>query len=213
MKYAKPYKTVIKGGERVRVQVPRSEVKQSIMKANRWTEEQYRKQVDIFKNRLRAYEAYNEARGRKVTKQSPVTILYAQAKAKQRHKGSYTPSSEFRKIQSFSAYSITKGRAVAKERGTRASRRQDAAILQSIGDRMGNFLVAHAEDVNKIRDRYGDNPALYEKALGAYAEQVHAKTDEAGNVSEDDGVPIAWGEVAGSPDSVEFDFEAFENTL
>ena len=213
MKYAKPYKTTIKGGVRVRVKVSRSEVKKTIMKANRWTEDQYRKQVDIFKNRLRAYEAYNEARGRKVTKQSPVTILYAQAKAKQRHKSSYTPSAEFRKIQSFSAYSITKGRKVAKERGTKAARRQDAAILQSIGDRMGNFLVAHADDVNKIRERYGDNPALYEKALGAYAEQVHAKTGDDGTVSEDDGVPIAWGEAAGSPDSVEFDFEGFESSL
>ena len=42
--------------EHVKVKMTSSEVKSYIMRVNNWTSEQYRKQYDLTKNKLRAYQ-------------------------------------------------------------------------------------------------------------------------------------------------------------
>ena len=102
--------------------------KAAIMAANDWTEEQYRKQYDIFKNKLRAYESFRRAHGAKVETQSPQDVLYRAAKAKRREGEDYKPSIEMQRIQSFSAVSITKGRKLAQDFESGYSRRRAATF-------------------------------------------------------------------------------------
>ena len=59
----RPVKTTVVNGQPVRSIIPPQEVKKTIMRANKWTAEQYRKNVDVFKNKLRAHEAYVRDQG------------------------------------------------------------------------------------------------------------------------------------------------------
>lgn len=106
--------------------VSRKQMKKVIMSANNWNEEQYRKKYDIFKNKLRAYENFRKAHGAKVKVQSPQEILYKQAKAMKRLKGDYRPSEEMKRIQSFSAVSITKGKKLAQQMESVYTKRRGA---------------------------------------------------------------------------------------
>lgn len=115
IKPSKHYKIKQVDNKRVQVEMTSREVKAFIMKVNKWTPEEYRKNYDIFKNKLRAYEAVQEAGGYNVKKQSVVDVLYYEAKAKQANGKNYKPSKAMQKIRSMSAYSITKGRKLAKE--------------------------------------------------------------------------------------------------
>lgn len=208
----RPVKTTILNGQPVRSLISPQEVKKTIMRANKWTAEQYRKNVDVFKNKLRAYEAYERAQGVNVTQQSPVTLLYKQARTKERaeRRGeTYKPSVRMTRINSFSAYSISKGRKVYAT-DTMAKRRMDAKVLADISAKMGNFITAHAEEVDKIRKIFGGNPAKYEKALSLYAEKVKAKRDDDMKTTGEE--PIAYGERAGSPD-VPFDMDDLRDAL
>lgn len=208
----RPVLTKVVNGQPVRSLISPQEVKKTIMRANKWTAEQYRKNVDVFKNKLRAYEAYERAQGVNVTQQSPVTLLYKQARTKERaeRRGeTYKPSVRMTRINSFSAYSISKGRKVYAT-DTMAKRRMDAKVLADISAKMGNFITAHAEEVDKIRKIFGGNPAKYEKALSLYAEKVKAKRDDDMKTTGEE--PIAYGERAGSPD-VPFDMDDLRDAL
>lgn len=208
----RPVLTKVVNGQPVRSLISPQEVKKTIMRANKWTAEQYRKNVDVFKNKLRAYEAYERAQGVNVSVQSPVTLLYKQARTKERaeRRGeTYKPSVRMTRINSFSAYSISKGRKVYAT-DTMAKRRMDAKVLADISAKMGNFITTHAEEVDKIRKIFGGNPAKYEKALSLYAEKVKAKRDDDMKTTGEE--PIAYGERAGSPD-VPFDMDDLREAL
>lgn len=171
--------------------------KAAIMSANNWTAEQYRKQYDIFKNKLRAYESYRKAHGADVTPQSPQDLLYRQAKAKKREGSDYTPSLEMRRIQSFSAVSITKGRRLAEDLESEYSRRrgaQFAATTQAAFKGLVESTPKALEIMENIKD-----PVKQEEALKALAEHVHAMQRPSGEVY--------GGEVYGSDEAAEdFDY-------
>ena len=141
-----------------------------------------------------------------------MTLLYKQARTKERaeRRGeTYKPSVRMTRINSFSAYSISKGRKVYAT-DTMAKRRMDAKVLADISAKMGNFITAHAEEVDKIRKIFGGNPAKYEKALSLYAEKVKAKRDDDMKTTGEE--PIAYGERSGSPD-VPFDMDDLREAL
>ena len=100
---------IVKGG---RVEMSSREVKQYIMKQNGWTSQQYDKQYDIFKNKLRAYENYERAHGVTQARQSPTQMLFKEAKAKAREGADYTPSIKMQRIRSFT--SVSSGKAGQK---------------------------------------------------------------------------------------------------
>lgn len=167
------------------------------MAANDWTEEQYRKQYDIFKNKLRAYENYRRAHGAEVETQSPQEVLYRAAKAKKREGSEYTPSLEMQRIQSFSAVSITKGRRLAQDLESEYSRRRGETFAATTAQAFAGFI----RDVDKAQEIVDmiEDPVKQEEALKALAEHVHAKQRPSGEVF--------GGEVYGSDDAAEdFDY-------
>lgn len=192
------------------------EVKQYIMRANNWTADQYQKQYDIFKNKLRAYESFKEEQGAPVDRQSVVSILFKEAKAKKQYGSSYKPSRQMQQIRSFSAYSITKGRAKAKQADYQAQ--QQAKYARYVSSRFGeeDGFIKSNKGAQKIVERFKEEaqrtgqPVNYvrmEEALSAYANKVHAKMDENGTVKENEAVPSS--ETYGSDDQVDFDIDAY----
>lgn len=124
------------------------EMKRDIMKAHGWTAEQYRKQYDIFKNKLRAYESFQRAHGVEVKTQSPSVVLYKQAKSMLREGADYQPSIKMQRIQAFSAVSITKGRELAKNLTSVYTQRRTATFEDATTRAFANFI----NDVGKAHD-------------------------------------------------------------
>lgn len=150
------------------------------MSANDWTEDQYKKQYDLFKNKLRAYESYRRAHGAEVKTQSPQEVLYRIAKAKKREGAAYRPSLEMQRIQSFSAVSITKGRRLAEDLESDYSRRRGETFAATTLQAFAGFI----RDVGKAQEIVAtiEDPVKKEEALKALADHVHAKQKSSGEV-------------------------------
>lgn len=192
--------TKYKDGEtiHVRVKVKPAEVKKTIMRANDWTEEQYRKQYDLFKNKLRAFENYKRAHGVDVEEQSPLEILYRAAKSKIKYGSEYTPTLAMQRIQAFSAVSITKGKQLAADLESEYSRRRGETFEKTTRTAFKEFI----EQVGKAAeiDAAIDDPVKKEEALKALAEHIKAKQAPSGEV-------FASGETYGSDEAGEdFDY-------
>lgn len=200
------------------------EVKAYIMKANGWTSDQYRKQYDIFKNKLRAYESYKQAQGGKVEPQSVVGVLFKEAKAKRQYGADYTPSRKMQQIRGFSAYSITKGRKLADTE--EYQEKQAGKYGEYIKGRFGNYdpndpskndgFIGANKGAQAIVDAFIKksqesgkpiNYAKMEDALSAYADKVHAKVNEQDKV--EDGQAIPSGETYGSDIQDDFDVSEY----
>ena len=182
-------------------------VKAYVMKVRGWTSEQYVKERDILKNKLRAYESLTRAQGGSVETQSPSTLLYKQARAMKKYGADYKPTAQLKAIQATPAYSISKGRKVAKNPESTGFKRFNARIEKQVKSDFGTFISQHPQ-AQAIVAKYTGNGVKLKEALKAYAAQV--KVASKNGVPSGEATPEAFGEVAGSPDKVEFDYEAFE---
>ena len=176
--------------------VSKKQMRETIMKANKWTKDEYRRKYDIFKNKLRAYESYQEAHGKEVKPQSPQVLLYKQARAKMRQGTSYEPSAEMKRIQSFSAVSISKGRKLARDYSSVYSQRRAKSYAKATTSAFAG-LIDKVEMAKRI-DESIDDPVLKEQALAELAKHIHAKQTKGG--------AFTGGETYGS-DSAGSDFD------
>ena len=190
-----------------------SEVKQYIMRANNWTAEQYRKQYDIFKNKLRAYESYKQAQGATEKPQSVVSVLFKEAKAKRQYGKDYIPSQKMQQIRSFSAYSITKGRQLTTQQNYLT--RQRSKYKSYVDTRFGDFIKKNkgAEQIVQAFEEHAKETGLpinyveMERALSDYANNVNAKIDEQDKVQDNEA--IQYGETYGSDIEIDFDISSY----
>lgn len=190
------------------VKIKRNEIKETIKKANGWDDETYKKKYDLFKNKLRAYESFINASDPKGSqkKQSPIEILYKQAKAKERAKASgeaYEPSLEMKRIESFSALSITKGRQAVKSESYMkryGKKYADYTARQFEGYLKANPSAKAMYDELKAK---GATPAQIERALSDHANKNYARRKHNGEV-EGGSVATQAGESVGSPDAVDY---------
>lgn len=189
------YKAQIVNGRRVKVAMTSKDVKNFIMKVNNWTAEEYRKNYDIFKNKLRAYEAI-EARGGEIKKQSVVDVLYAQARAKKLHGADYEPSERMKRIMATSAYSITKGRQMARqERYIKKKQQEYKAYIDKdfeglIAWARGSSTMIAAQIVQLVD--YGTDPIKIHRGLADLATEFEKLRREQGK---------SIGDLVGSDDS------------
>ena len=158
----------MKNGQQVPVK--RSELRRTIMQANDWTADEYRKQYDIFKNKLRFYEEMQRARGNKVEIQSPQEVLYWQAKAKLNYGAEYEPSQQMQEIQAVTAHSISKGRRIAANPESAAFKRAVSGIVHT---RFAGF-IKHYDKAKEIIEKISD-PIEQENALIALANYIWLK--------------------------------------
>lgn len=108
----------------VRVALTAREIKSYVMKERGWSSDQYSKEYDKLRNRLRAYEAFQRQSGVSVEAQSPASILYFESRARRREGAEYQPSLELQRIKSFPSISSGKalGRALERRSETFAHR-------------------------------------------------------------------------------------------
>lgn len=190
------------GGNRVKM--TNREVKAYIMKENRWTSEQYNKQYDILRNKLRSYEAYEKASGRAVKEQSVQSLLFKEAKARQRMGRDYSPSIKMQRIRSFT--SVSSGRAGQRALTGRLYMERRATTYEDATYKQFKGLVESNKQAELIYKSIKD-PVKREKALTDFANKMHAKINEQDEVIESEAIP--FGETYGSTDVIDFDIEDY----
>ena len=172
-----------------------TKVKQTIMKVNKRTEEQYNKERYKLKNKIRAYETFKEVHGAKVKKPiSPVELLYKQAQAKLKYGKDYEKSAQFKRIEQFASYgnvNVAKKKFQSERVNKKYSEIYNQTTLNSFEKLIKNDPMAK-EISEKILD-----PVKLEEALKEYAERKKAKVEEDGKVAEQEAIPIGT-EVSGS---------------
>ena len=136
-------KTIIKDGEAVQVNLTSREMKSTIAKAYGISIEDVDKKYYLFRNRLRAYESFKRESGYEVKPQSPLNVMYKQARAMIKYGADYEPSREFQAINQFSAVSITKGEKLAKATGTRYYEKHQTALGNLALKYYEKFITAH----------------------------------------------------------------------
>lgn len=207
-----------KQGQSVKVKLTPSQVKAEIMRINKWTAEEYKKQYDIFKNKLRSFEGFERKAGATVETQSARDLLYKEARAKQRYGNNYQQSVKMARIRSFT--SISSGKALEKALNSpkyttaremqysEKTWQQFKGLLEGKNGQSSAINQKALEIWNNVKD-----PVMREKALTDYANMIHAKLDEQNKQAKDEaegtGIPILQGEVFGSEDSLDFDYSAY----
>lgn len=195
----KIYKIV--DGEQVALKA--SEVKNFIMKVNNWNADQYQKEYDLFKNKLRTLENFEGVP--KAERESPVEILYKQAKAKKRYGADYQPSINLQRILSTSAYSSSPKRQQQLLKNQSYVEKLQKRYRESTNKAFKGLLEKNpvAKEIDeKIKD-----PVQREKALIVLADKLHARIDEQGIITELGGIP--FGESVGSSDGIDFDLTPY----
>ena len=186
-KYERLKKTIIKGGEATQVTISSKEMKSTIAKAYGISLEAVDKKYYLFRNRLRAYESFKRESGVEVTPQSPLNLMYKQAKSMLRHGADYKPSNEFVAINTFSAVSISKGERLAKETETRYYKKHQAEIGSLALANFKKFILAHtnAQEVVKAYREGNITGVQLQDTLSQMAKDVKAiqKQKRAGGFS------------------------------
>lgn len=195
----KIYKIV--DGEQVALKA--SEVKNFIMKVNNWNADQYQKEYDLFKNKLRTLENFEGVP--KAERESPVELLYKQAKAKKRYGSDYQPSIKLQRILSTSAYSSSPKRQRQLLKNQRYVERLQKRYRESTNKAFKGLLEKNP--VAKEIDEKLKDPVQREKALIDLAEKLHARINEQGVVTDLGGIP--FGESFGSSDAIDFDLTPY----
>lgn len=194
--------------QHVRVELSSREVKAYIMKINRISSAEYKRQYDIFKNKLRAYEAFEKNAGKDIKKQSPVQILYKQAKAKEnaRRAGErYKPSIALKRIKSFQ--SVSSGKAGQKLLQKKSYIEKQNENYLKATTKAFNGLIDKNKQAKEIYEKLKDNPVKLEEALKDYADELGTKIKESGERVENEAIP--FGETLGSNDEIDFDISKY----
>lgn len=193
--------------EDVKVKVSAREQKATIMKVNKWTDKEYKRRYDIFKNKLRAYEAFRKSKGINEKKQSASELLYltAQSKVKAKKWGyKYRPSITMKRINAMPSISSGKAGQKALTGKLYMARREEyykKGLERKFKEFIKNMPLAK-EMKEKIKD-----PVKLEEALIAYADKIHAYQDEQEKIQASSAIP--YGENSGSPDDIDFDYSEY----
>lgn len=181
----------------VKVELSAQAVKREIIKAQGWTEAQYKSEYNIIRNKLRNYEKYMRESGADVQPQSVQQFLYFESKRKL--EGSYTPSIKMRAIQSFSAQST------GKKIGTKTRQRMGNIITKATNERFAGLINANPK-AREIAESIKD-PVLRERALADFANKLHIKIKASGVAESKSAIP--FGQKVGSTEPIDFDYSSY----
>lgn len=178
--YERLTKTIIKDDKAVQVKLTSREMKSTIAQAYGISIADVDKKYYLFRNRLRAYESFKIASGYEVKRQSPLNVMYKQARDMLKHGADYKPSREFQAINQFSAVSITKGEQLAKATGSRYYRKHQTELGNLALKYYDKFIIAHksAKDLVQAYKEGKITGVNLQEALGQMAKDVKSSLKE-----------------------------------
>ena len=179
-KYERLTKTIIKDDKAVQVKLTSREMKSTIARAYGISIADVDKKYYLFRNRLRAYESFKRESGYDVKPQSPLNVMYKQAREMIKHGSDYKPSREFQAINQFSAVSITKGEQLAKATGSRYYQKHQTGLGNLALKNYDKFISAH-KSAQELVQAYKEGKITgvnLQEALGQMAKDVKASIKE-----------------------------------
>lgn len=181
------------------------EVKAYIMEQRGWTSEQYSKEYDKLRNRVKNYEAFQRAHGVSPKTQSARDILYKETKAMARHGADYKPTEQLQRLKSFPSYST--GKAFKKVLASEAKNvRLAAQYKEAVLKRFDRFISQNPM-AKKISEEISD-PVKMEQALTDFANKLHEAIDESIEAQKKAAIP--FGDTVGSKDELnDFDISQY----
>lgn len=195
-------KTIYQTRGGVKVQLTASDVKAYVMKERGWSSQQYQKEYDKLRNRIRAYEAYQRAHGAQIEAQSPAHVLYFESRARKREGTEYRESLELQRIKSFPA--ISSGKALVKSLETNDEGFTRRYVTTS--DKAFAGLIRANETAARIYREVPD-PVKREQALKDFAKKLHLKMKQSGEAEAAAAIP--FGQSIGSDEAIDFDIESY----
>ena len=178
--YERLTKTIIKDDKAIQVKLTSREMKSVIAQAYGISIADVDKKYYLFRNRLRAYESFKRESGYDVKPQSPLNVMYKQAREMIKHGADYKPSREFQAINQFSAVSITKGEQLAKATGSRYYRKHQTGLGNLALKNYDKFISAH-KSAQELVQAYREGKITgvnLQEALGQMAKDVKASIKE-----------------------------------
>lgn len=178
--YERLTKTIIKDDKAIQVKLTSREMKSVIAQAYGISIADVDKKYYLFRNRLRAYESFKRESGYDVKPQSPLNVMYKQAREMIKHGADYKPSREFQAINQFSAVSITKGEQLAKATGSRYYRKHQTGLGNLALKNYDKFISAH-KSAQELAQAYREGKITgvnLQEALGQMAKDVKASIKE-----------------------------------
>ena len=178
--YERLTKTIIKDDKAVQVKLKSREMKSTIAQAYGISIADVDKKYYLFRNRLRAYESFKRESGYEVKPQSPLNVMYKQAREMIKHGADYKPSREFQAINQFSAVSITKGEQLAKATGSRYYKKHQTGLGNLALKNYDKFISAHksAKDLVQAYKEGKITGVNLQEALGQMSKDVKASIKE-----------------------------------
>lgn len=190
------------------VELSASQVKAEVMQIRGWTARQYEKEYDKIRNRIRAYEGFEQLKGEKVTPESPAAFLYKESRAMKRHGADYTPSPRTAAIRQTTSISSGKALETILKGKTKAAKKARGAFYRRAAQGVERFagLIAKNPTAARMAQEIKD-PAKLLSALKAFANEMHIKIDASGRAQ--DSAAIPFGMSFGSTDELAFDYSAW----
>lgn len=179
------------------------EIKQRVMAQRGWDNKQYNKEYDKMRNRLRAYEAYQMARGKVIERQSPATILYRESRAMKREGQDYKPSKEMQRLKQFPTISSGKKLDKALEENIQ---KFDKIYGQNQKKIYGG-LIAKNGKAYEIWIKLKDNPVKREQVMREFLDKLHTSIEEFEKTKGTSAIP--FGVAVGSGTAIDFNVDDY----
>lgn len=180
------------------VQISPTEIKSQIKDFYGWSEAEYKRQYNKFRNRYLNYKSFT-----KRAPQSVSELLYKEMRAKQRYGREYKPSIEMETIRGFSSAST---QSFAK-RSTKSDIGRTKAISEKVSKQFGG-LIENNSQAKEIAEKLKNDPVALDKALSDFADKLHAKMDEQTQEVKEQAIPFS-NQNTGSDQSIDFDIDDY----
>lgn len=187
---------VVKGKK---VELTATEIKNKIMQWQGWNAQQYKREYNIIRNKLRNFEQYNREHGINVNAQSPQSFIYFESRKMHIEGANYAPSMKMQLIKSFSA------RSTSKKVGLKAQATMNFKQEQYVNRRFAGLINANAK-AREISLAISD-PVKREKALADFANELHLKIKKSGEAESRSAIPFS--QKTGSTEDIKFDYSAY----
>lgn len=183
-----------------RVELTQTQVKNEIKEFYGWTDAEYKRQYNRFRNSYINYKTFTGGEIKSVS-----NLLYREVKSKKTYDRYYKPSREMQAIREFSSAST--------QSFTKRTKKSDIKRLKKYHDKVYTQFeqfINKNTGAMKIYDKLKDNPIQLEKALSDYADKLHTEIDEQTKEIKGQAIPFSDQNYY-SDAEIDFDIENYLN--
>lgn len=180
------------------IKLSQSEIKKTIKEHYGWTDIEYKRQYNKFRNSYLNYKEFSKGEVKSVSE-----LLYKEVKAKQRYGTEYKQSREMQAIREFSSASTQS----FLNRSEKSDIQRKSKYLSKVEDQFNSLIFGNTKAL-EIYEKLKDNPVQLEKALSDFANKLHLVVDQKTKEINGQAIPIS-DQTYGSDMEIDFDIDSY----